>query len=95
MRHAFVVVGVVKGKGYAVNVPLKDGIMDEAFKSVFEPVSFYVHVLYICNLKRAFYFRLLLGSLMYINLPRLYCNVTSIYLHCRKEMNESTYRELF
>ena len=26
---------------YAVNVPLKDGITDEAFKSVFEPVSFY------------------------------------------------------
>ena len=28
-----------KGKGYAVNVPLKDGITDEAFKSVFRPVS--------------------------------------------------------
>lgn len=28
-----------KGKGYAVNVPLKDGITDEAFKGVFEPVS--------------------------------------------------------
>ncbi|KAF4575430.1 hypothetical protein EYR40_004831 [Pleurotus pulmonarius] len=27
-----------KGKGYAVNVPLKDGITDESFKSVFEPV---------------------------------------------------------
>ncbi|KAJ6617415.1 histone deacetylase RPD3 [Mycena sp. CBHHK59/15] len=27
-----------EGKGYAVNVPLKDGITDEAFKSVFEPV---------------------------------------------------------
>ena len=70
--------GKGKGKGYAVNVPLKDGITDEAFKSVFEPVSFYVHVLYICNLKRAFYFRLLLGSLMYINLPQLYCNVARI-----------------
>ena len=27
-----------KGKGYAVNVPLKDGITDESFKSVFVPV---------------------------------------------------------
>ncbi|KAJ8517772.1 hypothetical protein ONZ45_g5102 [Pleurotus djamor] len=27
-----------KGKGYAMNVPLKDGITDESFKSVFEPV---------------------------------------------------------
>ncbi|CCL98576.1 uncharacterized protein FIBRA_00577 [Fibroporia radiculosa] len=27
-----------KGRGYAVNVPLKDGITDESFKSVFEPV---------------------------------------------------------
>ena len=30
--------GRAKGKGYAVNVPLKDGITDGAFKSVFEPV---------------------------------------------------------
>ena len=28
-----------KGRGYALNVPLKDGITDEAYKSVFEPVS--------------------------------------------------------
>ncbi|KAI1792045.1 hypothetical protein LXA43DRAFT_1074008 [Ganoderma leucocontextum] len=27
-----------KGMGYAVNVPLKDGITDEAYKSIFEPV---------------------------------------------------------
>ncbi|KAF8181202.1 histone deacetylase RPD3 [Mycena galopus ATCC 62051] len=27
-----------KGKGYSLNVPLDDGITDEAFKSVFEPV---------------------------------------------------------
>ncbi|KAJ7696813.1 hypothetical protein B0H17DRAFT_1053148 [Mycena rosella] len=27
-----------EGKGYAVNVPLKDGITDDAFQSVFEPV---------------------------------------------------------
>lgn len=26
------------GKGYAINVPFKDGVTDEAFKSVFEPV---------------------------------------------------------
>jgi histone deacetylase 1/2 len=30
--------GRAKGKGYAINVPLKDGITDEAFQSVFEPV---------------------------------------------------------
>ncbi|KAH7887373.1 hypothetical protein F5I97DRAFT_1859942 [Phlebopus sp. FC_14] len=30
--------GMGRGKNYAVNVPLKDGITDEAFKSVFEPV---------------------------------------------------------
>ncbi|KAG6845536.1 hypothetical protein H0H87_007780 [Tephrocybe sp. NHM501043] len=27
-----------KGKGYAINVPLKDGITDQSFQSVFEPV---------------------------------------------------------
>lgn len=26
------------GRGYAVNVPLKDGITDESYKSIFEPV---------------------------------------------------------
>lgn len=30
--------GMDKGKYYTVNVPLKDGITDEAFKTVFEPV---------------------------------------------------------
>ncbi|KDR84346.1 hypothetical protein GALMADRAFT_55732 [Galerina marginata CBS 339.88] len=30
--------GSGKGKGYSVNVPLKDGISDESFKSVFDPV---------------------------------------------------------
>ncbi|PBK83401.1 hypothetical protein ARMGADRAFT_1089520 [Armillaria gallica] len=30
--------GRSKGKGYAVIVPLKDGITDESFKSIFEPV---------------------------------------------------------
>ncbi|KAG6828313.1 hypothetical protein H0H92_008428 [Tricholoma furcatifolium] len=27
-----------KGKGYAINVPLKDGITDQSYRSVFEPV---------------------------------------------------------
>ncbi|KAG5649423.1 hypothetical protein H0H81_003952 [Sphagnurus paluster] len=27
-----------KGKGYSVNIPLKDGITDEAFQSVFDPI---------------------------------------------------------
>ncbi|RPD65961.1 histone deacetylase RPD3 [Lentinus tigrinus ALCF2SS1-7] len=27
-----------KGRGYALNVPLKDGITDEAYKSVFQPI---------------------------------------------------------
>ena len=70
--------GKGKGKGYAVNVPLKDGITDEAFKSVFEPVSFYFHVIYF-NLNAHFIYRLLLGSLMYINLLRLYYNVAQIH----------------
>ncbi len=32
-------VGVMKGKYYALNFPLRDGITDENYKSVFEPVS--------------------------------------------------------
>jgi histone deacetylase 1/2 len=36
--------GRAKGKGYAVNVPLKDGITDESFKSVFEPVRLTTNV---------------------------------------------------
>ncbi|ORY30812.1 hypothetical protein BCR39DRAFT_528477 [Naematelia encephala] len=31
-------VGMKKGKGYAVNVPLRDGITDETFHSIFKPV---------------------------------------------------------
>ncbi|KAI9632173.1 putative histone deacetylase 1 [Dioszegia hungarica] len=30
--------GMKRGKGYAVNVPLRDGITDEAFHSIFKPV---------------------------------------------------------
>jgi histone deacetylase 1/2 len=31
--------GKGKGKGYSVNIPLNDGITDESFRSVFDPVS--------------------------------------------------------
>uniref|UniRef100_A0AC34QIS6 Histone deacetylase domain-containing protein n=2 Tax=Panagrolaimus sp. JU765 TaxID=591449 RepID=A0AC34QIS6_9BILA len=31
-------IGAGRGKYYAVNVPLKDGITDESYKSIFEPV---------------------------------------------------------
>lgn len=31
--------GIGKGKGYALNFPLRDGITDEAYKGIFEPVS--------------------------------------------------------
>lgn len=34
--------GMGKGKYYTINVPLKDGITDEAFKTVFEPVRLHV-----------------------------------------------------
>ena len=30
----------MKGKNYALNFPLRDGISDENYKSVFEPVSY-------------------------------------------------------
>ncbi|OCF40254.1 histone deacetylase RPD3 [Kwoniella heveanensis CBS 569] len=30
--------GIGKGKGYAINVPLRDGIADENYKSIFQPV---------------------------------------------------------
>ncbi|KAJ7582480.1 histone deacetylase RPD3 [Mycena floridula] len=30
--------GTGKGRGYSVNIPLQDGISDESFKSIFEPV---------------------------------------------------------
>lgn len=33
--------GYGKGKNYAVNFPLRDGINDEAYKSVFEPVRYF------------------------------------------------------
>lgn len=44
-NHVFIFIfaqdtGLGKGKYYAVNVPLRDGIDDESYKSVFRPVSF-------------------------------------------------------
>ena len=40
-------VGAMKGKNYALNFPLRDGISDENYKSVFEPVftKFFPHML--------------------------------------------------
>lgn len=32
-----------RGKGYAVNVPLRDGIRDDSFHSIFKPVSSQTH----------------------------------------------------
>jgi acetoin utilization deacetylase AcuC-like enzyme len=32
-------IGIGKGKYYSLNFPLRDGISDENYKSVFEPVS--------------------------------------------------------
>jgi histone deacetylase 1/2 len=34
-------IGHGKGRNYSVNFPLRDGITDEAYKSVFEPVSYH------------------------------------------------------
>ena len=31
-----------RGKGYSVNVPLRDGIRDDSFHSIFKPVSYRV-----------------------------------------------------
>lgn len=31
-------IGIGKGKHYALNFPLRDGVTDESYKSVFEPV---------------------------------------------------------
>ena len=32
-------IGIGKGKNYAVNVPLKDGIDDETYRNIFRPVN--------------------------------------------------------
>ena len=34
-------IGAGKGKYYAVNFPLRDGIDDDAYENIFKPVSFY------------------------------------------------------
>lgn len=31
--------GIGKGKNYSCNIPLRDGITDEAYKDIFEPVG--------------------------------------------------------
>jgi histone deacetylase 1/2 len=33
-----------RGKGYSVNVPLRDGINDQSFHSIFKPVSTSLHI---------------------------------------------------
>jgi len=37
-------IGAGKGRYYAVNFPLRDGIDDDCYETVFEPVSSYVIV---------------------------------------------------
>jgi histone deacetylase 1/2 len=32
-------IGIKNGKNYAVNIPLRDGINDESYHSIFKPVS--------------------------------------------------------
>ncbi|MEE6525681.1 hypothetical protein FKM82_025855 [Ascaphus truei] len=36
-------IGAGKGKYYAVNYPLRDGIDDESYEAIFKPVSYPVH----------------------------------------------------
>lgn len=42
-------IGREKGKGYAVNVPLQDGLSDESFKSIFEPVCSHAFIWFITD----------------------------------------------
>lgn len=35
-------IGAGKGKYYAVNFPLRDGIDDDSYESIFKPVSFII-----------------------------------------------------
>jgi histone deacetylase 1/2 len=65
-----------KGKGYAVNVPLKDGITDQAFKSVFEPVRFALGKCSISSLIN--HTRLLLKYSKFSNLPPWFYNAVQI-----------------
>lgn len=37
-------IGAGKGKYYAVNYPLRDGIDDESYEAIFKPVSIYRRV---------------------------------------------------
>lgn len=33
-------IGIGKGKNYSVNIPLKDGIDDASYESIFKPVKY-------------------------------------------------------
>ena len=51
VNHLFVLIffkdiGAGKGKYYAVNFPLRDGIDDESYESIFKPVSLTSNLLY-------------------------------------------------
>lgn len=39
MHHFLQDIGAGKGKYYAVNYPLRDGIDDESYEAIFKPVS--------------------------------------------------------
>jgi len=49
-------IGCSKGKKYAVNFPLKDGIDDVAYQSIFKPVCplFSLSMLILCEIERKF-----------------------------------------
>ena len=40
-------IGISKGRGYALNFPLRDGLSDDNFQSIFEPVR---KIIYRCSL---------------------------------------------
>lgn len=42
-------IGAGRGKYYAVNVPLRDGITDESYQSIFVPVSFIISYQKTCS----------------------------------------------
>ena len=39
-------IGAGKGKYYAVNYPLRDGIDDESYEAIFRPVSGFIQMLH-------------------------------------------------
>lgn len=40
-----------RGKNYSVNFPLKDGIDDESYKAIFQPVSLLLHTFWLLFLR--------------------------------------------